>query len=159
VARIDTPQLDDLAITLFHQLILNTSQLTQFIGRTPMLRAHNEARVAFSDLSVSATLSRTFDEVFSQLKLAISCRQSDWQLSSLVQVCSSSFPQALISVVESLIILEEDSLRPHWQDDSDIESSQWLDLLHPFAAVKYLYIYREFVPRIAPALKSSLGRV
>ena len=157
MARIDAPQLDDLAITLFHQLIFNTSQLTQFIGRTPKLRAHNEARVAISDLDVSVTLSRTFDEVFSQIRLAISCKQPDWQLSSLAQVCSSSFPQALITVVESLVILEESGLRPHLQDDSDIENSQWLDLLHPFAAVKDLYIYPEFVPRIAPVLQELVG--
>ena len=114
--------------------------LTRGVGRWPL---HPD----------QVTLSRTFDEVFSQLRLAISCRQSDWQLSSLAQICSSSFPQALISVVESLVILEESGLRPHWQDDSDIERSQWLDLLHPFTAVKDLYIYPEFVPRIAPALQ------
>ena len=120
--------------------VLLTLLLTRGVGRWPL---HPD----------QVTLSRTFDEVFSQLRLAISCRQSDWQLSSLAQVCSSSFPQALISVVESLVILEESGLRPHWQDDSNIERSQWLDLLHPFAAVKDLYIYPEFVPRIAPALQ------
>ena len=111
-------------------------------------------RVAFSDLDVSVALSRTSEKVFGQFRFAISCRQSDWQLSSLAQVCSSSFPQALISVVESLVILEGGA---HWQDDSDIESSQWLDLLHPFAAVKDFYIYPEFVPRIAPALQELVG--
>src|SRR5258708_3563330 len=48
VARIDTPLLDCLHITFFHQLIFDTPQLTQFISRTPNLETQGEARVAFS---------------------------------------------------------------------------------------------------------------
>jgi hypothetical protein len=45
--------------------------------------------------------------------------------------------------------------RQRWQDD--IESSQWLELLRPFTAVKGLYISREIVPRIAPAVQELVG--
>jgi hypothetical protein len=146
VARIDAPLLNKLDITFFHQPIFDTPQLTQLIGRSPKFSAH-EAYVVFCDWVVWITLPQTFD---GRLDLGVSCRQSDWQLSSLAQVCGSSFPQTLIAVVERLYI--ENRLSPwHWQDD--IESSQWLELFHPFAAVKELYLSREFVPRIAPALK------
>ena len=104
VARIDAPLLDKLTITFFHQLIFDTPQLTQFISRTPKFKAHDEARVVFSNWDVTVTLPQTFD---GELKLGISCRQSDWQLSSLAQVCSSSFPQALIPTVEHLYIQSE----------------------------------------------------
>jgi hypothetical protein len=87
--------------------------------------------------------------------LEILCRQSDWQLSSLAQVCRSSFPQALISAVEHLYILERPRTQPDWQDD--IESSQWLELLHPFAAVKGLYISENCTPVIAPTLQELVG--
>jgi hypothetical protein len=52
--------------------------------------------------------------------------------------------------VERLYIFELVSSR-YWQDD--IESSQWLDLLRPFASVKHLHISREFVPHITPTLQ------
>jgi hypothetical protein len=151
VARIDAPLLDNLQATFFHQLIFDTPQLTRFISRTPKLNAPNNARLAFSGKDVSVTLSRTFDR---EIKLAISCSQSDWQLSSLAQVCSSSFPQAPILAVEHLFIVRA-SQRSRWKDD--IENSQWLELLHPFTAVKGLHIPQEFTPRVAPALQELVG--
>jgi hypothetical protein len=150
VARIDAPLLDKLAITYFHQLIFDTPQLTQFIRRTPKFKALDEARVVFSDWHVWVTLPQSSDGL---LELSISCRRSDWQLSSLAQVCSSSFPQAFIPAVEHLYILEVGYC--DWQDD--IEKSQWLELLRPFSAVKYLYLSRRFVQRIAPSLQELVG--
>jgi hypothetical protein len=47
--------------------------------------------------------------------------------------------------------------KPRWQDD--IEDSQWLEVLHPFTAVKYLYLSQTFAPRIAPALQELAGEV
>jgi hypothetical protein len=148
LARIDAPLLDCLDITLFHQLIFNTPQVTQFISRTPKFKAQDEARVVFSDSGAWVTLPQTFD---GRLHLGMSCGKSDWQLSSLAQVCSSSFPQTFIPVVERLYILENRFLGLHWQDD--VESSQWLELLHLFTTVKGLYISREFAPRITSALQ------
>ena len=155
VARIDTPLLDQLAIIFFHQLIFDTPQweLAQFISRTPRLKIHDEALVFFTDSRVWVSLSQPLD---GWLCLGISCRQSDWQLSSLAQLCSSAFIQALIvPAVEHLYIIEGDFFEPHWQDD--IENSQWLELLHQFTAVKGLYISWEFTPRMAPALQELIG--
>jgi hypothetical protein len=55
--------------TTFHQLIFDTQQLTQFIGRTPKFKARDEAPVVFSDRVVWVTLPQTFDGV---LELAVS---------------------------------------------------------------------------------------
>ena len=152
VARIDAPLLKKMVIIFFHQLIFHTPQLTQFIGRTPNFKAHDEARVFFVTWHVSVQLLMKFD---GKLELRISSEQADWLVSALAQVCSSSFPQALIPTVERLYIFEYDFSRVRWQDD--IESSQWLELLHPFTGVKDLYISQEFMPRLAPALKELVG--
>ena len=88
------------------------------------------------------------------LKLEIRCTQTDWQLSSLAQVCNSLFPQALIHTVERLYIF--DSPRPRNRQD-DIEISQWLELLHPFVTVKDLYIYQEFTSHIALVFQELVG--
>ena len=151
VARIDAPLLDKLEIVFFYQLIFDCPQLTQFISRTPKFKANGEARVGFSYLIVTVTIPQKFD---GELELAISCRQSDWQLSSVAQVCSSSFAQALIPTVERLHI-QGLSWPPDWQDD--VENSQWLELFHPFTAVKALYVSSEFTSRIAPALNELVG--
>ena len=93
---------------------------------------------------------QTFHKGF---ELEVRHKQSDWQLSSLAQVCCSSFPHLfsqvlLIRMVEHLHISEIEYNRPCWQDD--IEGSQWLEALRPFTALKDLYVFQEFLPRIAP---------
>ena len=145
VAGIDAPLLDYLHITFFYQLIFDTPQLTQFISRTPKFKAYDGAYVQFSDRDVSVT---AMDEAF---RLVISCRQPDWQLSSLAQVCGSNF----IPTIEHLYIREETHTSPPWQDD--VETGQWLELLHQLTSVKNLQIAQRFTPRIAPTLEELVG--
>ena len=151
VSRIDAPLLSELDVAFFCQLIFDTPHFAHFISRTPKFKEHDKAfaSVEFSDWAVWV---KTFDRA---LTLAILCRPSDWQLSTLAQLCSSSFHQVLIPTVEHLYILEEGQFPPCWQDD--IETSQWLELLHPFTAVKDFYISREFTARIAPTLQELIG--
>ena len=153
VARVDAPLLEKLGVIFFHEQIFDTPQLSRFIGRTPKFNSSDEAYMVFFNSQVLISLSESFD---GELYLGILCSQSDLQLSSMAQAYRSSFPQSLISAVERLYILEDVLSRPIWQDD--IESHQWLELLHPFTTVKDLYISREFVPRIAPALQLAEER-
>ena len=157
VARLDAPLLDELDVTFFHQMIFDTLQLTQFISRSPKLKACDESRIYFSDWNVSVTLTRTSDGSDQRLRVQISCeRPPEDQLSPLVQVCNSSFPQALISEVKYLRIIEAtSSWGGSWQ--GNFESGPWLELLHPFTSVKGLYISQEFVPRIAFSLQDLVG--
>ena len=151
VARIDAPLLDKSDIIFFHQLIFDTPQLAQFISRTPKFKASDEVHVIFHDGSVWVTLPQTFDGA---LQLGISCSKSDWQLSSLAQVCSLSFPHDLISMVEQLYIQ-----CGYWDMPciDDIENNQWLELLHPFTSVKHLYISSKFTSSIVPAFQGLSG--
>jgi hypothetical protein len=52
---------------------------------------------------------------------------------------------------EDLHIYQDPYSQPDWEDN--IENSLWLELLHPFATVKNLYLSKEFALRIAPALQ------
>ena len=156
VARIDAPLLDKLNITFFHQLVFDTPQLALFISRTPKFQTHDklEARVDFPSPNFSFT---TLD---GRLSLTISCRKSDWQLSSLAQVCSSFFSPPLISTVEHLYIEEYVWFTPfNIHNIDDVESSQWLEFLRPFTAVKHLYITSLSTPGIANALQGLVGVV
>ena len=148
VACIDSPLLDSLQIKFFHQLIFNTPQLTQFISRSPKLKAREEARMDISYSGASVIIPGVLGK---GLRLEISCNRSDWQLSSLEQVCRSSFPRTLISSLEHLHICNDGFSQLLWQ--GDIENSQWLELLQPFTAVKSLHLSQEFTPRIVPALQ------
>jgi hypothetical protein len=149
VTRIDTPQLDGLEITFFNQIDFDTPRLVQFINCSPKLRkrdAHvefhnNYARVGFSP-------------EFSTFEITIPCMEPDWQLSSVEQICNS-FLHPLSTHVEYLLI-ESHYSGVVWKDDA-IENTLWLQLLLPFAAVKYLYLSKEFAPGIAAALQELVG--
>jgi hypothetical protein len=110
VTRIDTPQLDGMDITFFNQIDFDTRRLTQFINRTPTLSAR-EARVLFDDNFAYFGLPRGIKS----LAIRILCREPDWQLSSVEQVCNSSLP--LLSTVEDHEVgkkrttIDDDALR------------------------------------------------
>ena len=59
VAQVDVPLLEKLSITFFHQVVFDTRQLAQFIGRAPKLEGRNGARVVFSEHTVRVTFLLT----------------------------------------------------------------------------------------------------
>jgi hypothetical protein len=153
VARINAPLLNKLHITLFYQTSLDTPELTQFISRTPKFKAHDEARVFFSNREVSIRLPQSSDGV---LELGMSsCGDLNSQLLGLAQFWNLSFP--LLTAVEHLYVVAEGFSPMCWYGDTS--TNLWLLFFLPFITVKSLYISREFAPNIAPALKRLGGRV
>jgi hypothetical protein len=153
IDRFDTPQLFSLRITLFNQIVFDTPQFIQFITHTPRLKALKEARLAFKNDAAEVTISSPFGPGYGNINVEIKCRESGWQFSSLEQVCTRCLPP--LSALENLYIYENPKSPPDWRDD--IENTLWLELLHPFSAVKNLYLSEEFVPRVAPALQELVG--
>ena len=151
VIGIDTPQLDYLSITFFNQIDFDTPRLAQFIHCTPTLRAFDKAHAQFDDdfayikLSVSSQTPN--------FRIAISCREPDWQLSSIEQVCNSSLEP--LSKVEDFYI-EHRYWQTVWKNDA-IENTLWLQLLLPFTAVKNLYLSKEFAPGFGVTLQELVG--
>ena len=157
VDSIDAPQLKTLRIKFFHRPVFDTPRLAQFISRVPKLKTCTEARMRLDSGTASVkVLSRSKKSTKASLLLEDCYRQpADFQLSPLVQLCTSSFPQGLISTVEDLIVVGSDFYMLPGQDD--IDPSLWRELLQPFAAVKDLYLYPEIAPRIALALQELVG--
>ena len=148
---IDTPQLNFLLITFFNQIDFDTPRVAQFINCTPALRALDRAHVQFDDNFAQVEFSASSQT--RNLSIAISCREPDWQLSSIEQVCNSSLDP--LSMVEDFYI-EHRYLRTVWKNDV-IEKTLWLQLLPQFTAVKNLYLFKEFAPGIVAALQELAG--
>ena len=154
VSRIDAPLLDSININFFNQLLFDTPRLRHFINRTEGFRAPRQANVVFEDNYVEVTLHRPNKaENDIMLYLHISCKPSDWQLSSLAQLYNSAF--GAFSPLPALQRLEINDNRQHWQDD--IENTQWLEVLHLFPSVRDLVLHGELVRLVAPALKELTG--
>jgi hypothetical protein len=54
-------------------------------------------------------------------------------------------------MLEDLYIYEDLDSQPDWKDD--IENGLWLQLLHPFTAVKNLYLSEQIALHIGPAMQ------
>jgi hypothetical protein len=104
VTCIDSPQLYFLEIVFFNQIDFDSQRLAQFLNRTPKFRTRDEAHMEFDDgRDVDVRLKcRTHKSGCATFQIKISCREPDWQLSSIVQVCNSSLPP--LSMVEDLYI-------------------------------------------------------
>ena len=150
VTRIDTPQLGEVLIIFFNQIDFICPRLAQFINRTPTLRAFDEARVQFDDSIASVIL---LSWTYGDISIDVSCREPDWQLSSIEQVCNTSLPSS--STVEDLYI-EYRIPGLVWKGEA-IENILWLGLLLPFTAVKNLFLSKDFSPGIAEALRELVG--
>ena len=150
VARIDAPRFYQLSITFFSDTEFNTPELIRFINRSSTFKALNEAHVVF-DSHLTWVNFQSQAPYLKHFEVKISCREPDWQLSSLTQICTSSSP--LLSAIGSLFIYEPMDSQLDWKDG--IENIEWLELLLPFTAVKSLYLSKQFAPRIAPALQET----
>jgi len=156
LARIDAPLLFLLTIAFFMDRNFDTPQLHRLIGHAEEFKAFDHANVSISDREIELSLyPKTWIVDHPRLlTLRINCEGLARQLSSLTQVCSSSFP--LISTFEVLEIREDDDLTPsHSQDDA--EDAQWLELLEPFTALKNLYLTDEIARRVCRALQEVPG--
>ena len=154
VTCISAPRLDDLYITLFNQIVFETPQFIQFISCSPKLETFEKAIVVFNKYTARVKLSsQARASGYGTIKMAISCIELDWQVSSMEQVCTSCLPP--LSTLEDLYIYESLHSQPVWKDN--IEDTLWLELLRPFPAVKNLYLSEKFASLITPALQELTG--
>ena len=132
VAGIDAPFLKDIDITFFSQPTIDASQLSQFINRTEMQMSLTKADIQTSAHTISIYLSEPGAPT--QLKLKISCRQLDQQLSSMAQICYHFSP--CLSSINDLGIISTQSLS---MDDAALEGDtgheEWLLLFPSFVGV------------------------
>jgi F-box-like len=149
VAQIDTPLLAQFYVTFFNQLVFDIPSLGHFISRTAMFKATHVARVMFWEGEVNVRLyQRNGNSSHETSSLAISCRPSDWQLWSVVQVCDSALSR--LPTLERLGI----HIARSWKDD--VEIAQWLELLRPFTCMD-LCLYGTSIQHVPLALEQLTG--
>ena len=145
VARIDTPKCHWLQIDLFMDLTFHIPRLNEFIARAERIRPYISANVTFSATHIHISLG--------SVELQISCREPDWQASSMAQLCIQISP--LTSHMESLEIREDTPGQA--RQGNGIDPTQWFELFDLFPAVQDLYIHDELRPIVAQALQELTG--
>ena len=145
VACFDAPQLNKMVITFFDDIVFDTPQLVRFISHTPKWKTFEKVFIILREnakVDFSSQTSHNFE-----FSVTILCKVLNQQVSSLEQLCTSCLPP--LSILEDLYFYM--GYHPDW--NASVENRQWLELLHPFKAVKNLYLSKAFASRIAPALQ------
>jgi hypothetical protein len=144
VARIDAPHLEGIDIVFFYQPTIDASQLGRFIERievqTPLCQADIETSA--HAISISFTNSSTA----TPLRLQISCKQLDWQLSCMAQVCDQCSP-FLFRVEELRINTSRSSI-----GQDDVAGEQWVDFVRSFGGARDIWMANELTTDILRAL-------
>ncbi|KAI9510565.1 hypothetical protein F5148DRAFT_1281760 [Russula earlei] len=148
LAQIEAPLLITLCVTFFMDLDFVLPQLHRLISQVESFNSCDSAIVHTSGREIGFKSSTGTNQL--TLWLGISCRELDWQLASLAQVRSSSFPS-----LEHLDIVDYDIPPSHWKDD--METTQWLELLAPFTAMKDLRLTHQAAPHVCQALEELAG--
>ena len=115
------------------------------------MKVLEKAHVIFDGKAATVELSSLTGK-YERLVVEIPCKELDWQVSSMEQVCTSCLP--LLPTLD-LHINGNPHYRQHWQ--ANVENALWLRLLHPFTSVKNLYLSEEIARRIVPALQELVG--
>ena len=147
VARIDAPRLGNMDITFFSQPTMDALQLGRFIERIEMEPPLGKADVQTSAHAISITFPNPSASPY--LRVQVSCKQLDWQLSLMTQICNhfSSF----LFRVEDLCI---SSTRLSIGEDS-IADEQWPELVRTFGGAKEFRLAGVHVMDILCALRPS----
>ena len=177
VARIDAPRLGDMDITFFSQPTMDALQLGQFIERIEMETSLVKADVQTSAHAISITfpnpsaMQTSLDQADIQppttgpistitfpnssapplLRLQISCKWLDWQLSSMTQICNHFSP--FLFRVEDLRISSAQSPR----EEDGMTGEQWPELIRAFSNAKVFRVAGVHVKDILYALRSANG--
>ncbi|KAI9462650.1 hypothetical protein F5148DRAFT_1377105 [Russula earlei] len=153
VAQIETPLLTRLTITFLMDIDFVLPQLHRLISQVESFNSCDRAIVYTSDSDIRFDIS-TRNQLWEwELSLKITRTELDWQLASLAQVCSSLFP--FLSTFVRLDIVDNQDPQPRWIHN--METTQWLELLAPFTAMKDLHLTQQVAPNVCQALEELAG--
>ena len=132
VAQLTTPHLEQLSITLFNQVAFTLLHLSNFTNTIERLRLP-DAKVMFDHNMVSMVknlLQLQLDSRTPSFSLHVLCKQLNWQIDTIMQICSVLMPT--LSIVKRLTLDFNKHRTPtEWQDGA-VDSMMWHELLRPF---------------------------
>ncbi|KAN0103838.1 hypothetical protein V8E52_011520 [Russula decolorans] len=173
LARIRTPVIQDIDITLFNQLTLRVPRICTFISDLEPFRP-TTARIDFAQTSAHILLfvpSMALQASESQsqtpdISLSVSCTRFDFQLSAMAQICSGlsgtgtfsgaglAHANLVLSVEELMLGFHQSELSEEWRGSEDVvDVSLWRALLTPFRQARTLHVHVALAADLQHALR------
>jgi hypothetical protein len=170
LARIRTPVIQDIDVTLFNQLTLRIPRICTFISDLEPFRP-TTARIDFAQTSAHILLfvpSMALQPSESQsqspdISLSVSCARLDFQVSAMAQICSSLSSTGPISgpglahvlpIEELMLGFHQSGLSEEWRGGEDVvDPSLWRMLLTPFRQTRTLRVHVALAVDLEHALR------
>ena len=157
ITTIDAPALERFSVILFERSSVDMPQLCQFIGRAKALRSPHHTSIELSDAEITITHDFPLSPVSAlprNFKLHVSYEEVDLQMSTLAHI--SRQLSALFTCPERLDIVASSELYP-WQDPSEADSMQWLEVFRLFPGVKRLGVSSALASIVASTFDQVTG--
>jgi hypothetical protein len=159
LARIRTPVIQDIDITLFNQLTLRIPRICTFISDLEPFRpttaridfARTTAHILLFVPSMAASESQSHSP---DISLSVSCAHFDFQLSAMAQICSGlsgtgtvsgaglGHANPVLSVEELMLGFHQSEVSGEWRGSEDvIDLYLWRTLLTPFRQTRTLRVH------------------
>ena len=145
-AGIDAPQLHEISIDYFNQLVdFDVPQISMIIDHMEALKQVIHCRIELDSKFISFDLSET--DVY--IDICIKCEGIDWQVSHLTHALSQT------SLVPSNIIhlTIESYFDPNKLNPEDVNDVEWLQLLNLSTSVQSLIVPEQLARHISRALE------
>jgi hypothetical protein len=148
VARIDAPHLGDVDITFFSQPTMDTAQLGRLIEQIEVQAPLTQADIQTSDHAISVSFNTSITSTL--LRLRISSKQFDWQLSCMAQVLDQLSPFTF--PVKNLGINTTSS-----SGQDSVGGEQWPQLIRAFGGARDLHVAGVHMTDVLYALRPADG--
>jgi len=153
LARVETPLIQDVNITLFNQLTLRIPHIYAFLRDIEMFRPAR-ARIDFAETSAHLIVSGQQASGFLDISLAVSCPRLDFQVSAMVQICSSLSGTSVGADADTAgLLLPVDELTLEFYESSlpgvgrdEVDPALWRALLTPFCQARTLRLHVALAP-------------
>ena len=150
LAHIAAPSLDSVYIGFLGPTIFDISRISQWIGRTEMFEAFDQAYMLFDDVrSIVMLSSRKGATGDKMLRLSLEWVDSAWKLPDLTLDSRDHFFEPFH------LCKFEGSLPPSWANV--MGNAPWLYLIRIFTATEYIYLSQGVAALVAPALQELNG--
>ncbi|KAI9509601.1 hypothetical protein F5148DRAFT_735539 [Russula earlei] len=156
LARIQTPLIQDIDITLFNQLTLRVPSICRFIRDLETFRP-TRARIHFAETSAHLVMSLSQPSESPDVSLSVSCPRLDFQVSAMAQICSclsgaDTVAVLLPPVIEELTLgFHQGSPPEEWHDE--VDPALWRALFAQFWQARSLRIHVALVGDFERALR------
>jgi hypothetical protein len=156
LARIHTPLVHDIDITLFNQLTLRMPRTNAFFAQLETFKP-TRVRIDFTESSAHVIISALQPTDSPDILLSVSCARLDFQVSAMAQICSA-LGSAMLPVEDLTLWFHHypGEMPEERRENDEVDPALWRAVLSSFRHVSTLRIHVALAGDLEHALRPQL---